>query len=54
MDERPVRHIPAGGVPDKSTVVKNGGMLTITFNRSGNWTISGKEHPEVTMTVTVQ
>jgi hypothetical protein len=44
---------PAGGVPDKSTVEKNGGTLTITYNRSGTWTISSKKHPEVTMTVNV-
>ena len=45
--------IPAGGVPDKSTVEKNGGTLTITYNRSGTWTISSKKHPEVAMTVNV-
>ena len=45
---------PVGGVPDKSTVVKNGGTLTITYKRSGTWTISSKEQPEVTMTVTIQ
>ena len=44
---------PAGGVPDNSTVVKNGGTLTITYSRSGTWTISSKEQPEVTMTVTI-
>jgi len=45
---------PADGVPDDSTVVKNGGTLTITYKRSGTWTISSKEQPEVTMTVTIQ
>ena len=45
---------PVDGVPDKSTVVKNGGTLTITYKRSGTWTISSKEQPEVTMTVTIQ
>jgi hypothetical protein len=45
---------PAGGVPDNSTVVKNGGTLTITYKRSGTWSISSKEQPEVTMTVTIQ
>ena len=45
---------PADGVPDKSTVVKNGGTLTITYTRNGTWTISSREQPEVTMTVTVQ
>jgi hypothetical protein len=45
---------PAGGVPDNSKVVKNGGTLTITYKRSGTWTISSKEQPEVTMTVTIQ
>ena len=45
---------PAGGVPDNSAVVKDGGTLTITYNRSGTWTISSREQPEITMTVTVQ
>jgi hypothetical protein len=45
---------PAGGVPDNSAVVKNGGTLTITYNRSGTWAISSREQPEITMTVTVQ
>ena len=45
---------PADGVPDNSTAVKNGGTLTITYTRNGTWTISSREQPEVTMTVTVQ
>lgn len=44
---------PAGGVPENNKVEKNGGTLTITYSRSGTWTISSKEHPEVTMTVNV-
>ena len=45
---------PAGGVPDNSAFVKTGGTLTITYTRSGTWTISSREQPQVTMTVTVQ
>jgi hypothetical protein len=44
---------PAAGVPDNSIVEKNGGTLTITYNRSGTLTISSKKHPEVTMTMNV-
>jgi hypothetical protein len=44
---------PAGGVPDNSIVEKSRGTLTISYSKSGTWTISSKEHPEVTMTLTV-